>query len=168
LADEKLVEVRPRHGARVLGVNADDIADIYDIVADIEASAARRVAARGLTDAELKVLEGARAKMEAATGEKDFATWINGDNLFHETLIAAAGNPRLLDIFKGLMAQVHRARLMTSQGRAVPTQSNQEHTDLLAALKAGKPDLAHQILYDHRMRSRASLVDLVRRLPCAV
>lgn len=165
LADEKLVEVRPRHGARVLGVNADDMADIYEITSDLEASAARRLASRGIKDADLRRLEASCATMEAATIAKDFTAWMKGDQEFHEQLVLAAGNSRLQDIFSALMAQAHRARLITMYGRSVPTQSNVDHRNLIAALKAGKADEAHLLMYEHRMRSRTALVELLRRQP---
>jgi DNA-binding GntR family transcriptional regulator len=168
LADEKLVEVRPRHGARVLGVNADDMADIYEIMSDLEASAARRLTSGGIKDADLKTLEAICAQMEAATTAKDHALWLKGDQAFHEALVAAAGNARLLEIYKCLMAQIYRARLMMMQGRTVPAQSNLDHRNLIAAIKANKAEDAHRLMFDHRMRSRTALVDLLRRQPRAI
>ena len=40
LSDERLVEVRPRHGARVLPVSVDDMREIYELMTELEALAA--------------------------------------------------------------------------------------------------------------------------------
>jgi DNA-binding GntR family transcriptional regulator len=163
LADERLVEVRPRHGARVLGVSADELNDIYEICSDLEALAARRLAQRGLSDNALKSLEAACVQMEQATTAGDFGAWVVGDKVFHDTLVTAAGNTRLAEIYNGLMAQVHRARRVTMQGRQVPTQSNREHREIVQALKAHDAERAHKLMFTHRDRSRGILVDLLRR-----
>jgi DNA-binding GntR family transcriptional regulator len=165
LADERLVEVRPRHGARVLGVSADDIADVYEITAELEATAARRLAARGLSASEIAALTDACARMDAATAKKDFAAWIRIDEEFHTLIVKAAGNQRLTELFEELMAQVHRARRQTMTERAVPMHSNKEHAALLDALKAGNAEQSHRLSHEHRLRARGDLTALLRHMP---
>lgn len=163
LADERLVEVRPRHGARVLGVSADELNDIYEICSDLEAVAARRLAQRGVAEAVLTKLESACAAMERAAEEKDFATWVANDEIFHQALVGAAGNRRLNEIFGTLMTQVYRARLSTMIGRQIPVQSNIDHRMIVDALKARDMDRAYKLMFAHRDRSRSVLVELLRR-----
>jgi DNA-binding GntR family transcriptional regulator len=158
LQDERLVEVKPRHGARILGVTADELSDIYEITSDLEASALRRLARVGVKPAALQKIEQALAGMAQATAAGDFKEWLRWDNQFHETMVAEAGNQRLTDIFSGLMAQVYTARHGTMTGRTIPVVSNDEHTAIIAAVRAGDGELAHQLMLEHRLRSRAALV----------
>src|SRR5690606_26297255 len=48
LSDERLVEIRPRHGARILPVSVDDMREIYEMMTELEAFAVRKLARRGL------------------------------------------------------------------------------------------------------------------------
>jgi DNA-binding GntR family transcriptional regulator len=63
LADERLVEVRPRHGARVLDISIRDIREIYELLAELESLAGRCVASNGATSAQIATLEGRPAFM---------------------------------------------------------------------------------------------------------
>lgn len=162
LQDDRLVEVKPRHGARVLGVSAEDLSDVYEISADLEASAVRRVTRTGLKADVLARLIAALEHMDRATVASDFIDWVHWDNEFHSTLVAAAGNQRLSDIFNSLMAQVYRARHSSQMHRSIPAVSNQEHRALMAAMTAGDADLAHKLMYEHRMRVRHELATHLR------
>ena len=59
LANEGLVEVKPRHGMRVLPISADDMKEIYLVLTSLESTAAAEVAKRGLTAEEFAALEKA-------------------------------------------------------------------------------------------------------------
>lgn len=168
LQDERLVEVKPRHGARILGVSAEDLADIYEITSDLEASAVRRVARNGILPEALTVMQAALAKMDEAAAARNIVDWVHWDNEFHQTLVDAARNRRLSEIFSGLMAQVYRARQSTLSHRSVPIASNKEHLAILDAVRAGDSDLAHKLMYDHRMRSRTELVAYLKQTARAV
>ena len=75
LSDERLVEVKPRHGARVLPVSASDMAEIYELLTSLEAIAARRVAERGLGAPQLKRLDDAVHGMDQALERNDLTAW---------------------------------------------------------------------------------------------
>ena len=52
LAQEGMIEVRPRHGMRVLPIAIADLREIYDLLAGLEATAVDIIARRGLQPAE--------------------------------------------------------------------------------------------------------------------
>jgi DNA-binding GntR family transcriptional regulator len=83
LAEERLVEVRPRHGARVLPVSAGDMREIYELLCELEALAARRVAERGLGPAETAMLEKTVTDMLEALKRDDLDAWAEADRRFH-------------------------------------------------------------------------------------
>lgn len=53
LADEGMVEVRPRHGMRVLPLSSADMREIYQILASLESTAAALAAENGLSAGQL-------------------------------------------------------------------------------------------------------------------
>ena len=113
LADERLVEVRPRHGARVLNVSIDDVGEIYELLAELEAAAARRLALRGASAEVLAKLDAAERQMTSELKAGNRLGWFDGDRRFHAALVEAGGNKRLATIVRGLTDQSHWARLQT-------------------------------------------------------
>ncbi len=164
LAEERLIEVRPRHGARVLPVSASDMQEIYEILGELEALAARRVAERGLNAIGLGELESAVADMDTALSRDDLKAWAAADQRFHERLVALSGNSRLIAVVQTFTDQVHRARMQTLTQRPKPTASNRDHGDLVAAIRDRDGERAYTIHRRHRAVAGAMLVALLDRL----
>src|SRR3546814_18081272 len=83
LAQEGMVEVRPRHGMRVLPVSVADMREIYEILAGLEAAAAGAAARHGVSGQQLAALEQAVADMETAERRDDRAAWAAGARPIH-------------------------------------------------------------------------------------
>jgi len=164
LADEGLVEVRPRHGMQVKPVSADDMREIYDVLTSLESTAACLAAERGLSEAELAGLDNAVAEMDAALGRGDLKAWAQADQTFHDLLVTGSGNRRLQDIVAQLRDQAHRVRMATLTLRPLPTASNDDHRAVVAAIRDRDSATARQVHREHRKRSGTMLVELLRRL----
>ncbi|OYX00675.1 MAG: GntR family transcriptional regulator, partial [Bosea sp. 32-68-6] len=113
LEQDGVVEIRPRHGMRVLPVSAADMREIYDVLTSLEATAAEMVARKGVTAEELQGLKDAVGEMEAALASDNLDGWAAADHRFHELLVKLAGNQRLQQIVTQLSEQAHRARMLT-------------------------------------------------------
>ena len=163
LARDGLVEIRPRHGMRVLPVSADDMREIYEILTALESTAAGLAAARGLPAAEIATLEDCVAEMDAALAADDRATWAMADERFHAHLVALSGNQRLARLVEGFFEQTHRVRMLTLHLRPKPTRSNRDHARVVEAIRAGDIDRATRAHRAHRQRSAELLTDLLRR-----
>lgn len=164
LAEEGLVEIRPRHGMRVKPVSPDDMREIYDVLTSLEATAVCLAAERGLSDEELADLDGAVADMEAALERGDLRAWAAADQNFHDLLVLGSANKRLQGIVATIRDQAHRARMATLMLRPLPTASNDDHRAIVDAIRARDPEAARKVHYDHRTRSGNMLVDLLKRL----
>ncbi len=162
LAQDGLVEIRPRHGMRILPVSADDMREIYEILAVLESTAAGLAAARGLDAEEMRSLEACVAEMDDALAADDRQTWARADERFHALLTEASGNRRLARLVEGFFDQTHRVRMLTLELRPKPVRSNQDHARVVAAIKAGDADRATRAHRAHRQRSAKLLVDLLR------
>lgn len=164
LAQEGIVEIRPRHGMRILPVSADDMREIYEILTALESEAAAIVARRGLTPAQDIEIKGALAAMETALKIDDLVAWSLADRHFHAALVTFAGNRRLGAIVEQVSDQAHRARMLTLKLRPPPVQSHKDHAALVAAIVARDPDTARRIHEEHRRHAGAMLVELIRNL----
>ena len=163
LAEDGMVEVRPRHGMRVLPVSADDMREIYEILTALESIAAELVARRGLSKAEMARIEEAVADMEAALARDDRTAWATADERFHMLLVELSGNRRLSALVNTYYEQSHRARMITLWLRPVPTQSNIDHAGVVDAIRRQDAEAARQIHRQHRVRSGQLLVDILER-----
>lgn len=117
LAEEGLVEILPRHGMRVKLISADDMREIYEVLAALEPKAAGLAARRGLSAEELAGLEEAVSAMDRALGAGDLEAWAEGDERFHLDLVAASGNRRLAATVGSFWDQAHRVRMATLRFR---------------------------------------------------
>lgn len=164
LAQEGFVEIRPRHGMRVLPISPDDMAEIFAILTGLESIAAQTVAARRPSPAEIAPLDAAVADMEEALERDDLEAWASADRAFHTALVKLAGNRRLETVVFGFWDQAHRVRMATLRLRPKPTASNDDHAALIAAIVVGDAERARRIHHDHRMRAGEMLVRLLRDL----
>jgi DNA-binding GntR family transcriptional regulator len=164
LAEERLVEVVPRHGARVLPLSVDDMREIYELLTELEAVAARRVAERSPTAKQIGELEAAVAAMDQALLRDDLYGWAKHDDRFHRKLVELSGNSRLRSVVGTFSDQVHRARMQTLLQRPRPVDSNRDHAAVVAAIKAGDGNQAYAIHRRHREHAGAMLLKLLERL----
>lgn len=164
LRQDGMVEIRPRHGMRVLPVSARDMADIYEVLTALEGTAAETVARRGLSARPLNLLRNAVNDMGRALEAGDLMAWAEADERFHSQLVQMSGNTRLIQMVGQLWDQAHRARMLTLKLRPTPTNSVAEHAALVDAIASGDPVAARQIHEDHRRRAGTMLVELLERL----
>ena len=164
LEKDGVVEVRPRHGMRVLPVSPDDMREIYQVLTALESAAAEALARRGATPAEIASLRAAVADMEAALDRGDLDGWADADKRFHWLLVTLTGNQRLQQMVSQLDEQAHRARVLTLRLRPKPVNSIRDHARLVAAIARRDAESARRIHHDHRTRAGEMLVGLLDRL----
>ena len=161
LANEGLVEVRPRHGMRVLPVSADDMREIYQILTALESSAAAMIARRGVSTEESARLRQTLSDMDGALARDDLKAWAAADQEFHWLLVEFCGNARLKALVETYMEQSHRVRMLTLKLREKPMGSNTDHATLVEAIERRDADLAWRIHHQHREKAGRMLVGLL-------
>lgn len=163
LEAQGLVTLRPRRGARIVGLSPADMNDIYEVLTALESTAAARAASRELTEDELAALESAISDMEAALAARDLMAWANADDAFHAALVAASGNRYLMDTVALYSDQVRRARMVTLNLRPLPQRSNDDHRSVLEAIRIRDRDAAYRLHHSHREQARLLLTELLRK-----
>ncbi len=163
LSDERLVEIRPRHGARILPVSVDDMREIYEMMTELEALAVRKLAERGLSRRELRMLEQAVADMDHALARDDLRAWARRDEMFHALLVDLTGNSRLSQVVATFRDQAHRARMQTLKLRPKPVNSNRDHAAVVEAIRQRDPETAAATHRQHRQKAGAMLLSLLAR-----
>ena len=164
LQQEGLVELRSRHGMRVLPVSAEDMREIYEVLTALEGKAAELAAGMNLTAEQLTPLEQAVEAMDRALESDDLKGWAMADEKFHAGLISLARNDRLKSMVAQLWDQAHRARMATLKMRPTPKASNREHRAVVDAIRRGDADTARSTHENHRRNAGELLVSILKDL----
>ena len=151
LVQQKLLVSARNRGVSVAAFTASDIWEIYDARCAIESHAASRIIDGGpgsrarATDALRAVLDSLRIALKQGDHRKISAA----DLAFHTTLVASAGNSRLVDAYSILSAQalacINRLEIAIPSGEELVD----EHGVLIDALAAGDREALLVAVNDH-------------------
>jgi DNA-binding GntR family transcriptional regulator len=161
LEQEGLLRIVPRHGVQILMLSADDMREIYDLLACLEPKAVELLAARKLSKATLRPLIEACDAMEEAIAIEDRMAWATADERFHLALVELCNNRRLAATVMSYWGQTHRVRMFTLMLRPLPVDSTREHRAVLNAILAGESRLARDLYEAHRLRSQTVLAEII-------
>ena len=130
---EGLVTIIPNKGAYVVGISKKDIQDIYEIRSRLEGLCAKW-AADNITKEQLDELDENiyLSDFHAAKGNSEQVVEL--DNRFHEILYNASDSQELKDPKRSV-------------------QSNQEHRQIVEALKKHDANLAEKLANEHMMNT---------------
>ena len=146
LAAEGLVTMKVRRGAYVTEVSEKDLADVYHLLALLEADAAGVVASKA-TDEELASLKALHEELEGAVGERDRFFALNEQ--FHMRVLELARNrwreQMVADLRKVMKLNRHNSLLKS--GRI--EESLTEHRAIVAALTQRDAALTVQRMREH-------------------
>ena len=145
LEREHFVNVVPRQGIFVTGIDVDELAMLFETRMVLEPYAARLAALRG-TPQQWDDMEAALAET-ARAGDRNELLAI--DRRCHELMWQAAGNRFLLDTLDMLYAQSDRLWHQYLTDVAEPEHAVDEHVAILDALRGGDADGAASLVDDH-------------------
>ncbi|MBA3478971.1 MAG: GntR family transcriptional regulator [Lautropia sp.] len=163
LEAEGLLELIPRHGARVLPVSAADMREIYEVLTALESMAAEIVTRRKPNAAELRPLSSASKDMADALRKDDLDAWARADEHFHRQLLELAGNAVLIQTVQQLWDRAHRARMVTLRLRPRPIHSTKEHNAIVESIRAGDPEATVRRYRAHRQRASIELLAILEK-----
>ena len=147
LAAEGYLELHPRRGAMVLPLSADELRDLHEVRLMVEVHAAQKICAEARPlPPELTEL----CDLHEATPASDLLGCVEINRLFHQALVAAAGNTVLVKVFDGLQAPLSRvAMLSLQQGIGKTDVIEEEHREMIDALAAHDEARAVAIIRRH-------------------
>jgi DNA-binding GntR family transcriptional regulator len=171
LVQDGLATADAGRGVRVAEWTEADIDETYRLRSLLEGHAAELAAQRG--GAELAArLHGLNTRFEAAIGKggSGMAARVQDINSqFHRAIVEASGSPRLRALLSTLVDMPVVVRSFFISTPEDMGQSLQHHRDLEAAVAAGDPELARQVMQlhlrvaAHRFRQRRSEFTEARR-----
>jgi DNA-binding GntR family transcriptional regulator len=142
-----VLESRNNKGASVRQIHLHETIEAFQVRAALESLAARTAALR-LKGQCRELRQAAEAIVESAR-RSDFAEFQEHNQVFHRTILEAAGNSVLLKIWESLFFQVRTRFTMEYLQSADPVAIALEHGPIADALDSGEPDLAASLLASH-------------------
>jgi len=137
------------------------VLDAYEVREALEVQAARLAAGRR-TAADIEALRTCLAERERARGDE--AGFVEADLAFHRSVVAAAHNPLLAEMFDSFAAVLREALTMVRSDRRVrDAGADAAHARLAAAIEAGDAAAAAQATRDQLETTAANLRSLIGR-----
>ncbi|MCZ7421492.1 FCD domain-containing protein [Verrucosispora sp. WMMA2121] len=151
LAHAGVLECRQGSGTYVLSTDElapvvarrltdDRMTEVIEVRRAFEVEAAR-LAARRRTPEDLAALDDALAAREAAWRGGRVAEFVAADAALHTAVVAAAHNAMLAELYASVGTAM-RSTLTQAMGDALTPDRHVDHARLVAAIRAGDPELA--------------------------
>lgn len=162
LAEDGLVEISPNRGAVVVGINADDLVDIYSIRMRLEGLASS-LAAKRISEEELKALSDSVELAEFYIQRKDTEHLKELDTAFHSIIYKASGNRLLSKTLSELHKKIraYRKLSMATPGRLEKTAL--EHREIYKAIADGDSEKADKLTSLHIERALENILLAVEK-----
>jgi DNA-binding GntR family transcriptional regulator len=164
LASEGLVELLPNRGARIARLDDKDVADMFEVMAVLEALAGRLACAR-IGEAALAEIRALHYQMLAHYMRRRLPEYFRLNQAIHEAIVEAAANPVLKATYLGLSGRIRRARYRANMSDERWAATVAEHEEILTALGARDGESLAGIL-DRHLRNKCIVVrDSLRSEP---
>lgn len=158
--------VARRHAGVFVRVLADrEVADLYELRALLDGHAGARAAGSppAARQALLRVLADFQRRMERAAAADDVRRYYAANLAFHWAIVEAARNEALAASYRGVVQQLHLARLTNLKQGLAMQSSLAEHRAIALALAAGDAARAQALQIDHVHAARARLAAYLAR-----
>ncbi len=156
LAVEHIIEETAR-GCVVVGINKDDLCDIYEIRCLIEGMAAEKAAAR-ITKEEIERLKELVDLQEFYSGKKDADHIKAVDNDFHQLIYRYSGSNVVYTTLMPLHKKIQKYRKAAVENQIRAEQSCAEHRAILDAIMNKNGALAKEKMTEHVKNAYANII----------
>jgi DNA-binding GntR family transcriptional regulator len=148
LATEGLLELLPNRGARVSRMSEEEIDEMVEVVAGLEATAAD-LACRRITPAEIDAIEAMHLAMMKAFESRDDARYFALNRDIHDAIMAAARNGTLASIYCKLSGRIQRARYSAHKTPEQWRRAIDEHERMIVLLRDRNGDALSRVMREH-------------------
>ena len=148
LAAAGLIEQQPRRGVFVREVGAVELLEMFEVMAETEASCGRLAALR-ISESALADLDAACARCREALEAGQSDAYYRENEVFHHLIYAQSGNRFLAAEAARLHRRLKPFRRTQLHLRGRMAQSMSEHLEIVEALRAGEADRCAALLRAH-------------------
>ena len=157
LAAVGLLDITPSRGFSVRSLNAEDVAEMYEVRAGLSGYMGMLLADR-LTDSDLERLDAMVGAMDEAASAGDVEGYYRLNFEFHHGLFSLTGNARLTQIYDGVVRELHLCRVKALSQAGALKASNAEHRTIIETLAKRDPQQAFTVLSGHVKASHGRIL----------
>ncbi|MEQ6888911.1 GntR family transcriptional regulator [Halomonas sp. CS7] len=148
LANEGLVELLPNRGAKVTEVDPREVADLFEVMVELEALSGHLLARRA-SDAEIAELRALHHQMLDHYRRQERVEYFRLNQRIHRRLAEISGNGVLLELETTLNLKITRARYAANMKLGRWDESAREHERILDALERRDGEALANAMRDH-------------------
>ncbi|MDY7580107.1 GntR family transcriptional regulator [Herbaspirillum sp. RTI4] len=163
LASMGIVLIRPRRGAIVADIGPQQLVEMFEVMAELEAMCGR-LAARRMSPKEHAALTASHLACLTACEESDPDAYFYLNEAFHEQIYSGSHNTFLADQARALHRRLRPYRRLQLRVRDRLHISYDEHAAVVAAIIAGDSELTVDLMRDHIMIQGQRFADLIASL----
>ena len=160
LAASGLIDLEPRRGAFVRHPAFEEVIEMFEVMAEMEAFCGR-LAARRVTPELIAQLSKTVIECEEAVAAGQVDAYYRANEVFHFLIYQGSGNTFLVREASKLHRRLKPYRRMQLKVRGRMSQSLAEHRQILEALEQGDADTAMNVLRDHVAIQGTKFNDLI-------
>lgn len=157
LASEGLVDLLPNRGARVRELDAQELAELFDVMGGLE-GVAGRLACERITAAEIAEIEQLHHQMYVFYLDRNMPDYFRCNQEIHAKIVAAARNTTLAAAYASLGARIRRVRYAANlaQKRDRWGEAMREHEVILDSLRRRDGVELSDMLFRHLRNKRTA------------
>lgn len=145
---EGLVTMIPRKGACVASISKQDLQDVLELRRALDSLAVKLACERILPE-QLRALQDAAKEFEQSTVSNNAKEIAQADVRFHDIILEATGNKRLIQMVNNLAERVFRYRLEYVKDRNNHAQLVKEHAKILEYIEKKDSEAAQRAIELH-------------------
>ncbi len=154
---EGLVTNIPRKGAMVAEISVKGLKDVLEVRRALDSFCAE-LACERITEDEKENLKAAFEAFIDATKTKDATVIAKADVSFHDIIIGATGNERIVALINNLAEQMYRYRFEYIKDESGHERLINEHKNLMEAIISGNVDAARNAAREHIDNQETSIL----------
>lgn len=158
---EGLVIMIPRRGAEVAQITEKSMNDVLEVRESLDALCVELACDR-ITDQGLEALKAAKETFEQCVKTKDNRKIAQADIAFHDIIVQATGNQRLIQLVNNLAEQMYRYRFEYIKDSSQHATLIEEHSHIYQSLLAKDKEAAAAAARTHIENQKKSIIRLIR------
>ena len=162
LAHEGLVQPYPRFGYLVSPVTEEMVRHLYEVRMILE-TAAVGLAVERASEGQLRLVADNARFTYVYKNHEQYVRFLERNAAFHDSIARLAGNPRLVEVLAGLLAELTRIFHLGLDLRDSAEEMQAEHTALAEALLARDAARARQVMQEQISSSQQRVLEALRR-----
>ena len=148
LVGEGLIVLRPGRSTIVRAFTPEEVRDMLDVIAELEALAGRQACANA-TEAQIGAIAAVHVQMLAHFEAEERLPYYKLNQEIHSMIVAASGSPVLSELHGVLQARMKRIRFVGHNAPANWAGAVGEHEEMMAALLARDGNALEEVLRRH-------------------